>query len=1032
MNAIIFLISLAWKVSGGAGKSNVIKQLSIEPDFRKSYSLFTYDAWGHQEDLQRRSILEVLTTALIKTRFLEGNGKVRLRNGVEKEDNWNSLLGYLLSNKTVTTTRPSVKVKSFAVCVLLLLCVANLTANVCSDRLADDCCYTYWILQLIPYVLGAVLIAVFYCKCRSFRFLYQWIAKEDEKVTEEYVSSEEPSIQEFRNWMSAISDYIGSKKKQKLIIVFDNMDRLAPEKVRQLWSSIYAFFAGEVFENIWVVIPYDEKHLVASFSGENEMCSDNFIKKTFSMVYRVSPPVISDYELLFNSYFEEAFGEHDDENTISQTFRVLNSTPNPRDVIYFLNQMVSLVRIWGEKVPLTDIALYVNRLLSHHRGNRSLDEYLLSDDAFEGVEALFVHKEQSRVNFTKLAYGLQDEKLAQQIPMRNYLRMCFESERNGNINDYNRNPYFIPVLKSVINVMPSPLVEKYIVGLGKLDESVFSENDRNEIMQKWDFLANIWKETDISKQEFGEVPQLLLSHGSVKHKSGLAFTIVDKLQQYSDFSGCDYFRAMDDLCVFLEKNSIDFDFSSINRIVKPAEKFWDYLNLARDRYLDYGISTKSKELMSYLSDSSMATCKWPDLVEYLADDYNYDFSPLLESCRALICDAVLNKSNICTLLYFESFVCYKIQKLYVLTKDVPNENDLKGLLPEMLGKDECKERPGYWNLVFLSIMLDNGIRDVEDEDYEELAKVSVMYELFGKLFEKLGNSPGAKEKLAARVIQLKLKGCLDLIPTINSLAEIQSATDLSWDEVLEYFSLYVDELQKTDKESLVERFESLVPNSLFPSIVLSNTALAKLLVKFGRKSLERKKTKMIDTEGEVVHSYWNVFTSSFLGSESWPHTDGFVLEELRKVFELYCKSNNFDLIQNDFVCLLIKFARQDDFLPIVNRVRNGFTVGNRSATVEEFKYFVSYFPKLPSDIPNKDTFVQNFIESAFVEDENCRQLILRHAKFYMPLINECPQIAKEIIEYIYIHMENEKACGKLYAFLSDEIKSALKVKEEEA
>lgn len=65
----------------GSGKSNVIKQLSDISDFSKKYKLFTYDAWGHQEDLQRRSILEVLTTKLIKDKFLEGKGNVRLRNG---------------------------------------------------------------------------------------------------------------------------------------------------------------------------------------------------------------------------------------------------------------------------------------------------------------------------------------------------------------------------------------------------------------------------------------------------------------------------------------------------------------------------------------------------------------------------------------------------------------------------------------------------------------------------------------------------------------------------------------------------------------------------------------------------------------------------------------------------------------------------------------------------------------------------------------------------------------------------------------
>ena len=53
----------------GTGKSNVIKQLNAIDNFDKKYYLFTYDAWGHQEDLQRRSILEVLTTELYQERL---------------------------------------------------------------------------------------------------------------------------------------------------------------------------------------------------------------------------------------------------------------------------------------------------------------------------------------------------------------------------------------------------------------------------------------------------------------------------------------------------------------------------------------------------------------------------------------------------------------------------------------------------------------------------------------------------------------------------------------------------------------------------------------------------------------------------------------------------------------------------------------------------------------------------------------------------------------------------------------------------
>ena len=551
----------------GSGKSNVIKQLNTIDNFDESYCLFTYDAWGHQEDLQRRSILEVLTTELIKKEYLVGKGQVRLRNGEVKEDSWSSLLSYLLSNKTVTTTKPSVKASSFTLVMLAIVCVANVTSTISSDKFANEKSYTYWIILLAPYVVGLLLIGAFALSNCSWNFLKQWVTKEDaEKVTEEYVSSEEPSIQEFRNWMQAISDYIGCNHKPKLILVFDNMDRLAPEKVKQLWSSIYAFFAGKAFDNIWVIIPYDEKHLVSAFSEGDEKKGDNFIKKTFSMVYRVSPPVISDYERLFNSYFEEAFGKIEDENRINQIFRVLNPNPNPRDVIYFLNQMVSLVRMWGNKIPLADIALYVCRKVSHHRGDKNLDEYLLSNDVFENVKALFVHQEKTKVNMVKIAYGLNDDELAKQIPMRNYLRAYFEDGGNRDINEFADKSHFVTVLTNVINDAPPTLINNYIIGLGKLDSSKLSDIDNDNVRHKWDWLVNQWEANDIDKQTFGEEPKLLLTHCSDKYKYRLVGNVVDNLQHYTEFKGKDYYVAMNELRQFVTVNSIEYDFYN-NKII---------------------------------------------------------------------------------------------------------------------------------------------------------------------------------------------------------------------------------------------------------------------------------------------------------------------------------------------------------------------------------------------------------------------------------------------------------------------------------
>ena len=61
----------------GSGKSNVIKILEDE-DLKEKYIFFCFDAWGNQEDLQRRSILELLTKELITKTKLTGQTTMRV------------------------------------------------------------------------------------------------------------------------------------------------------------------------------------------------------------------------------------------------------------------------------------------------------------------------------------------------------------------------------------------------------------------------------------------------------------------------------------------------------------------------------------------------------------------------------------------------------------------------------------------------------------------------------------------------------------------------------------------------------------------------------------------------------------------------------------------------------------------------------------------------------------------------------------------------------------------------------------------
>ena len=117
--------------------------------------------------------------------------------------------------------------------------------------------------------------------------------KVEKDVCYETLSEDEPTVYEFKTWMQDISDFIKEKGQRKLVLVFDNMDRLPAEKVKELWSSIHTFFADSGFENVWAVIPFDETHLACAFGDETDeqtkQLTKYFINKTFPIVYRVAP-----------------------------------------------------------------------------------------------------------------------------------------------------------------------------------------------------------------------------------------------------------------------------------------------------------------------------------------------------------------------------------------------------------------------------------------------------------------------------------------------------------------------------------------------------------------------------------------------------------------------------------------------------------------------------------------------------------------------------------------------------------------------
>lgn len=203
-NCTIIGIDGGW----GSGKSNLVgmiqKELSMGTNGGK-YHFFTYDAWGHQTDLQRRTILEELTSDLVK-------GQTPILN----ENSWKDSLENLLAKKKHTSTKtiPAIGIGTIVSMFSILLTpfVTHLASLVSVEWLKQA-------VLVIPYVAAYGFFgyrhygkmkdkykqAFTWEKCLSeFFLIYKDDIKEETKF--ETISEKEPSSRQFKEWIHEIDD----------------------------------------------------------------------------------------------------------------------------------------------------------------------------------------------------------------------------------------------------------------------------------------------------------------------------------------------------------------------------------------------------------------------------------------------------------------------------------------------------------------------------------------------------------------------------------------------------------------------------------------------------------------------------------------------------------------------------------------------------------------------------------------------------------------------------------------------------------
>jgi len=369
----------------GSGKSNIIKILKSKRDFLNSrkYLHFVYDSWTHQEDLNRRALLEELIEFLANSHITSDK---QIWHKKKRE----------LDEKTIVSVKSTFpEVKLFWILLITSFLSYQFLNSLFKVVEHADIIASFFFGNWKPFIfiwaLPMILFGLGLCYLQSDirkeikknrdlsdneklsssqllgKIFYLLNGKEIESKTTDRIIENEPSNKQFKTFLNEINAALVQSQKI-LVLTIDNIDRLPNDKVRALWSTINIFFAedSEVkpYDNIWLIIPYDESKIIESF-GENILIGKGLIEKTFSVKFKIPPPIYSNWDGLLEAYLKQAFGKTILSQTKSEIFylkKIFDSYCHkkiirPREIVNYVNEVVTLY-LQFPSIPLRYLALY--------------------------------------------------------------------------------------------------------------------------------------------------------------------------------------------------------------------------------------------------------------------------------------------------------------------------------------------------------------------------------------------------------------------------------------------------------------------------------------------------------------------------------------------------------------------------------------------------------------------------------------------------------------------------------------------------
>lgn len=975
----------------GSGKSNVVKLLKDK--YLTSYHFFEYDAWGHQEDLQRRSFLELLTEKLILDEILEGDTTITKKDGTIENVTWKKKKSYLLARKTEKEEKTFPLISGGIVVVAAVTVFTSIFSYLASGIIPDTC-NPLWrmVFTAIPFIIGLIVL---FCKTRGLenRWSYLLAIYQDKftnDVTYETISEDEPTAREFKEWMNDVSESIKQNQKPKLVVVFDNMDRLPADKVKELWSSIHTFFAEDGFENVWAIIPFDQEHLACAFGDckddvakkEAAKLTSYFISKTFPIVYRVPAPVITDYKGVFDKLFLEAFGDtqSDDKDLINRIYRLHNTEPNVRSIIVFINQLVALRLQWKERISLINIALFT--LYKEDILKNSVETILSENYLSKKITKIVQNKEERQEQISALTYGVEID-VAREIPLTKYIQSCISSESEYDINKYADLNSFDSILDEVIADLDESLLDQAVQclnGLSRMSDS---------ISKLWNEIADRRIKQSLSKPEFEDVYKILLLKTDSAHQKKIVSHIVGGITAFTEFIGGDYYNALHELEVFLKENSINEQVEVPDKEVSP-QVFVDYVFAANENYTKYKLKTAPKGLDSFFEGMMPEKLTTTAVIPLLNKSPEYSFDKLLTRIEKAIDDDEVKEANFEPIMF-----SYKNLSAHRPLNKKLNSTTVSTLFSLFASKQQQGIYPdGYYDTIAMSLAAGVNIGESGSDAVSRVAKLMDYYANYGDL---LINCTSLNNHMLNQVLKYMtvngFGGTLSIEEILPKYDTIKSKINVTDEEFLTQLSCWSENAKNAITK---ENIKTVIPSAAFYTITASiANELTSCINEVVIETLsEISSNNLYSQKGNYSSDYWHVMIQALINSEEMKELPENVSEFGKRILQDVASGTQ-SLPLNEYLKAIVDKLNKEEMVSTMIDIRNDFCNGKGSGI--NFSKFILLEPWLRekgSLKENPDSVVVKIL-MPIINDSTCLTLLLKNPNYYISIINKAEKASHE-------------------------------------